>query len=250
MREKHLLPKVSKYFKTNLHTHSTISDGTLSPEGLKKAYKDKGFQVLAITDHERPAEHQRLTDDDFIMLTGYENYIRPDPYGRYNAYEKEVHLNLFARDPMNVKMICYNECYLRYAKRDGVLDTIIRAGSERPREFTVEYINEFISTARDEGYLVAYNHPYWSMEDEADILSYEGLFSLEICNYGSYGSNYIEHCAPLYDKMLRRGKRIFCHAADDNHNHHPEGSPKCDSFGAFTVIMPEEFTYGGIIDAM
>jgi hypothetical protein len=29
---KHLLPQVKKYFKTNLHTHSTISDGKLTPE--------------------------------------------------------------------------------------------------------------------------------------------------------------------------------------------------------------------------
>ena len=36
---KHLLPVVSKYFKANLHTHSTITDGKFSPEELKELWK-------------------------------------------------------------------------------------------------------------------------------------------------------------------------------------------------------------------
>ena len=29
---KHLLPPVPKYFKASLHTHSTVSDGRMTPE--------------------------------------------------------------------------------------------------------------------------------------------------------------------------------------------------------------------------
>jgi len=246
----YLIHPGKQQYKANLHCHSTLSDGNKTPEELKEMYKAHGYGILAITDHERPAEHQSLADDDFIMITGYENYIRPNPEGKYNAYAKEVHLNLFARNPENVKLICYDECYARYAKRDGALDTLVRVGSERPREFTREYINEFTRTAKEHGYLVAYNHPYWSMEDEKDILSYDGIFSLEIYNYSSYLVNYLENSTPLYDKMLLAGKRVFCHAADDNHNRYPEGSTECDSFGAFTMIMPKEFTYASVIDAM
>lgn len=246
----YLINPSKRQYKANLHCHSILSDGRKTPEELKKMYKSHGYSILSITDHERPGEHQNLTDDDFIMITGYENYIRPNPNGKYNIYDKEVHLNLFARDPKNVKLICYNENYCRYAKRDGALDTLVRVGSERQRELTREYVNEFIRTAKEHGYLVTYNHPYWSMEDEADILSYEGIFSLEICNYGSYITSLLEHNAPLYDKMLCSGKRIFCHGADDNHNKHPEDSPLNDSFGAFTMIMPKKFTYSEIIDAM
>lgn len=246
----YLIDPAKRQYKANLHCHSVLSDGHKTPEELKEAYKANGYSILAITDHERPASHQHLADEDFIILTGYECYIRPDPQGRYNVYNKEVHLNLFARDPENVKLICYNENYTRYAKRDGALDSLVRAGSERPREFTREYINDYIRTAIEHGYLVAYNHPYWSMQDEADILSYDGIFSLEIANYGSYIMNGLEHCAPLYDKMLCAGKHIFCHAADDNHNAAKDGSPDSDSYGAFTVMMPKELTYNGVIGAM
>ena len=43
---KHLLPVVPKYFKTNLHTHTNISDGHMTPEEIVERYKDAGYQVL------------------------------------------------------------------------------------------------------------------------------------------------------------------------------------------------------------
>ena len=247
---KYLISPNKKQYKANLHCHSVLSDGRKTPEELKEMYKEEGYSILAITDHERPVEHQRLSDKDFIMITGYECYIRPDPDAKYDIYNKEVHLNLFARDPKNVSYVCFNEHYAKYLRRDGALEGLVRVGSERPREYSTEYINDYIRTANENGYIVAYNHPYWSMEDEADILSYEGLFSLEICNYGSYLMNNIDYAGALYDKMLYKGKRIFCHSADDNHNVYPKGHPIFDSFGAFTVIMPESFTYDGVFSAM
>lgn len=245
-----LISSNKKQYKANLHCHSILSDGCRTPEELKAMYKSRGYDILAITDHERPVQHQALSEKDFMMLTGYECYIRPNPNGKYDAYSKETHLNLFAKDPMNVKMICFNENYSHYLKRDNAVSELVRVGSEKPREYSVSYINEYIRTAKEHGYIVAYNHPYWSMEDEADILAYEGLFSIEMCNYSSWLLNHLEYSGALYDKMLCNNRRIFCHGADDNHNHYPEGHPLSDSFGSFTMIIPEEFTYAGVMEAM
>ncbi len=249
--KQYLISPCKKQYKANLHCHSNLSDGHLTPEQLKELYKAHGYDILAITDHERPRCHQNLADSDFIMLTGYECYIRPDKNARYNPYSEEVHLNLFARDPHNTTMICYNQAFCKYLIRDNALDEIVsRAGSERPREYTPEYIDEYIRTAKENGYIVAYNHPYWSMEDEANAMAHEGCFSMEICNYGSYVMNGLEYCGALYDKMLYHGKRIFCHGTDDNHNVFPVDHPHNDSFGAFTMLMPEAFTYDAVIAAM
>ncbi len=249
--KKYLISPNRKQYKANLHCHSTLSDGKRTPESLKELYKSHGYDILAITDHERPRCHQNLSDPDFMMITGYECYIRPDRNGRCNPYSEEVHLNLLARDPQNTTMICCNEVYCKYLIRDNAMDEIVcRAGSERPREYTPEYIDEYIRTAKENGYIVAYNHPYWSMEDEASIIAHEGCFSMEICNYGSYMLNNLEYCGALYDKMLFKGNRIFCHGADDNHNDFPIDHPNNDSFGAFTMIMPETFTYDSVIEAM
>lgn len=249
--KKYLISPDQKQYKANLHSHSVLSDGHLTPLELKKLYKSHGYDILAITDHERPHCHQDLCDPDFLLITGYEGYLRPDQQCRYNPYKPEVHLNLFARDPYNTTMICYNEAFCRYLVRDGALGEITsKAGSERPREYTREYMNEYIRTARENGYLVAYNHPYWSMDPYEDIESYEGYFSLEIANYGSYQINGLEYCGALYDRLLSSGKRIFCHAADDNHNDVPVDDLDNDSFGAFTMILPENFTYDGVFRAM
>ncbi len=237
-------------YKANLHCHSTLSDGSKTPEELKEMYKRHGYSILAITDHERPADHTYMTDGNFLMLTGYEVYIRADKNAAYDVYSsKEVHLNLFARDPHNLSYVCYNKPYCKYLPRDKH-DTLVKVGSEAPREYTTEYINSFIRTAKDNGYIVSYNHPCWSMVAEADVLDTEGCFSLEMVNYNSYLMNHHEHNGALYDKLLIAGKRVFCHGVDDNHNRCPEGHPRCDSFGGFTMIMADSLEYGEVFSAM
>jgi len=244
-----LISKSKKQYKANLHCHSTLSDGNLTPEELKRIYRAKGYSILAITDHEVPRNHSDLNEKDFLTVTGYEAYIRPNQDARYDVYEKEVHLNLFAREATNEAIVGYNEKYCKYLTPEEKA-ALKKLGPEGPREYSVEYVNEFIRSAKENGYLVAYNHPWWSMEAEADILAYQGYFSMEMCNYSSYLQAGLEYNAALYDKMLLQGKKVFCHGSDDNHNKYPEDSPMYGSFGAFTMLMPEEFTYEAVIRAM
>jgi len=238
-----------KQYKANLHSHSCLSDGVKTPKELKEMYKAHGYSVLAVTDHEVPKNHSNLNDDDFLMITGYEAYVRTDKNYVYDVYAKEIHMNFFAKEPENETYICYNPKGCKYIPKED-LKHYKFAGSQRQREYTVEYINEFIKTAKENSYIVSYNHPWWSMEAESDVMQYEGFFSMEMCNYGSYVTSRIEYNAALYDKLLLAGKRIACHGSDDNHNRYPEDSPEFDSFGAFTMIMADEFTYDGVINAM
>ena len=242
-------PKKKKY-KANLHCHSTFSDGKKTPQELKEMYKNKGYSILSITDHEVPKNHSYLNDDGFLTITGYETYIRPDPNCISDPYKKEIHINLFARDPKNEAMVRYNPKYCKYLSEEEKKG-LKKVGSQNRREYSKEYIREFLKTAKENGYIAAYNHPRWSMEEEADSLSDEGFFSMEMCNYSAYTvGNRLEYNGGLYDKMLIGGKRIFCHSSDDNHNYFPESSIGFDSFGGFTVIMPEEFTYDSVFHAL
>lgn len=245
----YLISPFKKQYKANLHSHSVFSDGKKTPQELKELYKGHGYSILSITDHETPKNHSYLNDSDFLTITGYESYVRTNTECKSDVYDKEIHLNLFARDPENESIVCYNPKYCKYMT-DEQKEKLKKVGSQRPREYSVAYVNELIKIANENGYLVAYNHPWWSMEDEADILAYEGIFSMEMCNYGSYRSGRLEYNGALYDKMLLCGKRVFCHGADDNHNGAPIDSPNWDSFGAFTMIMPESLTYDSVINAM
>ena len=233
-----------KQYKANLHCHSVLSDGKLTPEQLKNAYKERGYSVLAITDHERPGDHSDLSDDDFVMLTGYEAYIRPGTECRYDHYEREIHINLFNRDPHNTDLICRNEKYIKYVKDENIRREMHSYGSTELREYSVDYINRFVRTAQEDGYICALNHPVWSLEDYSVLFEYKGFFSLEICNFGSFSGGLPEYNAALYNMFLRHGIRIFAHSADDNHNSRPLDSPATDSFGGFTMINTE----GGKLD--
>lgn len=245
----YLISPFKKQYKANLHCHSVFSDGKKTPNELKDMYKEQGYSILAITDHETPKNHSYLNDSDFLTITGYETYVRPDPECRYDVYNKEIHINLFARNPENESIVCYNPKCCKYMT-DEQKQQIKKVGSQKTREYSVAYVNELIQTAKENGYIAAYNHPWWSQEDEADILKYEGFFSMEMCNYGSYLISRLEYNAALYDKMLSCEKRIFCHSTDDNHNAEPTDSVASDSFGGFTMIMPESFTYDSVFKAM
>ena len=40
-----------RFWRGNLHTHSTRSDGVLSPEEVCRRYRAEGYDFLALTDH-------------------------------------------------------------------------------------------------------------------------------------------------------------------------------------------------------
>ena len=118
------------------------------------------------------------------------------------------------------------------------------------RKFDPKIISEMMQLGRDNGFFVTYNHPVWSMEDYGDYINYHGMHAMEICNYGSACEGFPEYNPKVYDDMLRGGERIYCIAADDNHNRTAFNDPKFDSFGAFTVIKAEKLEYRTITKAL
>ena len=55
------------FLKGNLHAHTTFSDGVRSPQALIEEYESRGYDFLAITDHE-----------------DHENWVEPAyPLGRW-----------------------------------------------------------------------------------------------------------------------------------------------------------------------
>lgn len=238
-------------YKANLHSHSTLSDGELTPEQMKDAYKAHGYSILCITDHERTCDHTDMTEPDFLMLTGYESHLRSaESNGKGSPYVPETHICLIAKDPHNVTHINFDSRYCKYATTPEEIAAIPKAGGVNDRDYSVEYINNFLKTANEQGYLCTHNHPVWSLELAERSAAYRGFFSMEICNYASFAGNRMEYNGPLYDRMLRDGQRIFCHGADDNHNRNPIDSAASDSFGAFAMVLAKELTYESVIDAL
>lgn len=243
--KKYLLPKDGTFYKANLHSHSTVSDGKLTPEEMKTAYKEKGYSILAYTDHDVFVAHPELTDSDFLVLHGYEASVEEETdKGPY--FMRECHFCLIALDPDNLKQPCWHRTKFvpRCAEEARSKVQFYEDEPDYEREYTPECISEMMKIGRERGFFVTYNHPTWSLENYTDYIGYNNMHAMEVCNYGTLEQGFPEYNEKEYDDMLRAGKRIFCIATDDNHNW------KNDSFGAFTMIKAHKLEYKAVTDAL
>ena len=254
--KKYLLPKEGNFYKANLHCHTVISDGTLTPEQIKQVYLEKGYSIVAFTDHDIFIPHQDLKDDKFLPLNGFEIMIA-------EGQEKEVRVNgetsrdkgtchicLIALDKDNVKQICHHRTAY-YFENSKAYASQVKFDEDKPdyiRSYTIECVNDVIKQARENGFFVTYNHPVWSMEDYSRYINYNGMNAMEIYNHDCYVCGFEEYNPRIYDEMLLSGKRIYCVATDDNHNN--KGSIEKDSFGGFTMIKAERLEYEDVAKSL
>ena len=248
---KYLLPKEGQFYKANLHCHSTVSDGKLTPEEIKKVYMERGYSVIAYTDHDVMIDHSDLAEENFLPLRGYEMEINePKTEPPVRPYRKTCHICLIALEPNNDTQICYHREKYLFGNAVNYRDQV-KFDSNAPdyvREYSGKGISDMMQTGRNNGFFVTYNHPAWSMEVAEDYLHYDGMHAMEICNFGCYELGFEDYVPYIYDEMLRNGKRIFCAGNDDNHN----GSENWahDSFGAFNMIKAEKLEYRTITKAL
>ncbi|MBE6688525.1 MAG: PHP domain-containing protein [Ruminococcaceae bacterium] len=245
--KKYLLPQSGRFYKANLHCHSTVSDGRWSPEEIKKRYMEKGYSIVAYTDHDVFILHNELTDKEFLALNGIE-------YGFNNGVlpkklSKNCDIGMIALKHDTVIQPCWHR--KKYMTPGCTLNfkPFVRFDESKPdfeRIYTPECINRMIKEGVDSGFFVTYNHPTWSNEEYTDYINYNGMHAMEICNYGCVASGNDEHNTRIYEEMLKSGKRLLCTATDDNHNKYGED----DSFGGFTVIKAEKLEYETITNAL
>lgn len=249
----YLLPEHGTFYKANLHCHSTVSDGHYTPEELKQRYMAHGYSIIAYTDHDVMIPHHDLADEDFLPLTGYEMEVFeyfPVPEQPPQRFRKQCHMCLIALDPDKTEQVCFHRSRFVWGNAKTYLDQIHYDETEPDymRVYNHECISDMMKRGRNNGFFVTWNHPGWSMENYSDYIGYEHMHAMEICNYSGTVMGYSDnHNGKEYDDMLRAGKRIFCIAADDNHNLHPEAD---DSFGGFTMIKADKLEYKTITDAL
>lgn len=227
-----LLPQEGTDYKANLHCHTVLSDGQLTPEQIKEAYKKEGYSIVAFTDHNKYAWHKQLDDADFMSIAALEVNVDQYPRNGQDWPEQKVyHFNFYDTRP---------------AKREE--------GAAIPlperRYGDMEYLNGYIWRMREEGFLACYNHPYWSLQDCRDYQQLMGLWAMEIYNHGCEQEGFYGYHPQAYDEMLRAGGRLCAVAADDNHDMEPIGAVLNDSFGGYVVIRAPKLEYGAIMQAL
>ena len=244
--KKYLLPEKGNFYKANLHSHSTVSDGRKTPEELKRLYREAGYSILAYTDHHVQVAHGELTDESFLPLIGYELSVNEYPKDPFRG--GVCHICFIALDPAHILQEShYPNQYEK--KNEGALH-YDQSRSPIDRTYTPEAISAIMKQGREDGYFVSYNHPTWSRESYPQYCNYHGMHALEIMNHSCMTDGYNEINERVYDEMLRAGERVYCVASDDNHNAYSRGSRRWDSFGAFTVIKAECLEYGAVAEAL
>lgn len=207
--KKYLLPEGGNFYKANLHCHSTVSDGKRTPEEIKAVYMEKGYSVVAYTDHNILVPHNELTDDRFLALNGYELDISDE--SKIASFKKTCHICFIAKDGNNHNQPCYHtgEC-LEENENGDKWSSLIKINEEdeyEDAEYSSEYINRIIKAVKEKGFFVTYNHPTWSREIYTDYTNYNGMDAFEMFN-GASTAGYEDYNPRVYDDILGSGQKI------------------------------------------
>lgn len=167
-----------EWFRANLHTHTTLSDGDTDLAGRCRQYREAGYHVLAVTDHERTSQTDGLSGEGFLVIGGMETHP-PDPAG--GLYH----------------LVCLN-----------VPHGFSLAG--------IDDANERIRRVREAGGEVIIAHPYWCGHTLADLLPLDGAVAVEVYNAtcSKIGKAF---SSVHWDDLLAAGRMLPAVAVDDVH---------------------------------
>jgi len=228
---KQILFCVTNTYKANLHCHTTVSDGKWTPQQVKAAYKAEGYSIVAFSDHRILVNQSQLNDENFLTINSLEVDLSEENPNKPRAKNKCYHLNLFSTDP--------NITETPPLMRDM-------------NYHDIDVVNAYIKARNDEGFLVSYNHPYWSMQTHDEYSKLKGCFAMEIFNNGcEVTDGYYGYNPQVYDEMLRasgREAQLFCLSTDDNHNN--PAHAVSDSFGGFVMIESPALNYADVMNAL
>jgi hypothetical protein len=168
-----------RWYKANLHCHTTVSDGDTSPEERVREYREAGYDVLALTDHERTNDVKKLSSRNFLVISGMETHP-PAPFGG-DLYH----------------LVCLNVPY------NFTLGQHLDAETQ-------------IAMVRHAGGQVIYGHPYWSGHNLNHIIALSGYVAVEV--YNATSSKIGKPISAVqWDALLDAGRFIGAVAVDDTH---------------------------------
>ncbi len=194
-----------RFWRGNLHTHSTLSDGGLSPEQVTDVYKNAGYDFITLSDHfvarfNWPvADTIPLRTNRFTTILGAELHTPKTTVGD-----------------------------LWHILATGLPPDFAACGKD-------ESGPELARRAAAAGAFVSIAHPSWSQLTIADGHSIDAAHAVEIYNHGCAVATDRGEGWYLLDQMLNDGKRLSAIATDDAHflNHDR------DAFGGWVQVRAE-----------
>ena len=205
-----------RFWRGNLHTHSNLSDGGMTPEAVIAAYRRNGYDFLQLSEH-------------FLDRFGWP--IADTRAFRSNAFTTLIGAELHAM-----------------ATSVGELWHVLATGL--PLDFAPPGAGEtgpqLARRARDAGAFVAIAHPAWSQLSEADGVALDAAHAVEVYNHGCAVETDRGDGFHLLDRLSNLGRRLTAIATDDAHFNHGER----DAFGGFVEVKAESLEPEALLAAL
>ncbi|MEE2775027.1 MAG: phosphotransferase [Pseudomonadota bacterium] len=196
------------FYRGNLHSHSTRSDGMLEPEQLCDAYKKNGYDFICLSDHLVGIYGYPITDTSEFRDNHFTTLMGAEVHSGAMGNGELWHL-LAVGLPTNFKP------------------------PEAPNFKPIDGMESAASVAqrcRDAGAFVAIAHPQWSGLTLNDARSITAAHAVEIYNHGCYVGAGRGDGFSILDLLLTDGKKINLIATDDSHFTEP------DHFGGWVMV--------------
>nr|WP_238356824.1 CehA/McbA family metallohydrolase [Kribbella italica] len=187
-----------RFWRGNLHTHSNLSDGALSPADTAQVYRNAGYDFLAITDHFRPEHDYPVTDTRDLRSDTFTTLIGAELHAPATEAGQQWHI-IAAGLPL-----------------DFAPPTEGETGPELARR------------ARAAGAFIGMAHPSASLLTAVDATSLDAAHAVEVYNALADRENRGDSWH-LTDVLLNRGHRPTTYAADDAHLQ-PQDPPPCQAW--------------------
>lgn len=223
------------WYKGNIHSHTTISDGMLTPEQSARLYQENGYQFMCFSEHDIYTDfRQQFNTETFIVLPAVESSVilyRDKGTGeRYKVHHLHGILGTSQMQKEAPEGTFGHLQYIPPMKFFGQW-----SGAEAAQQ-TADLLAAH-------GCVTTYNHPIWSRVTEDEFIYTKGIQALEIFNFNTVQESNTGYDVTYWDRMLRMGKRINAFASDDNHN---EGLFE-DSCGGWICVQAPELTHDAIV---
>ena len=192
-----------QFYKGNLHTHCTASDGLLEAAEVARRYRERGYDFIALSDHFMECYGYPVTDSRDLRSDDFTTLIAA-----------ELHTGKLLNDEM------------WHVLAVGLPLDFQSKGTE-------EGIEALSRRAFDAGAYLGIVHPQWYGLQPEDARLLPFAHAVEIYNHGSQVENDRGDGWALCDILLNEGRHLHGFATDDAHH------ITHDAFGGWIHVKSE-----------
>ncbi|MFZ1469911.1 MAG: CehA/McbA family metallohydrolase [Paracoccaceae bacterium] len=201
-----------RFWRGNLHTHSTRSDGILAPDEVCRRYRAEGYDFMALTDHFIGMYGYPIVDTVPFRSADFTTLIGAELHSGAMANGQLWHILAVGLPP-------------GFAAPNSP-DFDAHPGQETGPEIAARAVAA--------GAFVAIAHPQWSNLTLADARSITAAHAVEIYNHGCANGCDRPDGFAIADHLLAEGRPLSLIATDDAHFSEP------DHFGGWVMVKAQE----------